>query len=237
MAEVCKHPFQSHVNHFPVTYNNKVAYQLSWSLSVDPLYILMEYAVHGSLKDFLHDCDIVVKKLNMAPHVARFRKHAPSMRTCSSVSSTYPLLVDKTPLSAQNSVFTPADTPTTASKGDRFEFPLTATHQHKMRERFVTQDSGFFSDTNSVDAHHMACVKDGTSTPVAHTVVPLSHDYINSKGLIYMEDVQNFALQIACGLQHLEDIGVGLYVCGCVTVCRIIIMKILFISNRLYTVI
>lgn len=34
---------------------------------------------------------------------------------------------------------------------------------------------------------------------------PLIHDYINSKGLLYMEDVTNFALQLARGLKHLED--------------------------------
>ena len=48
----------------------------------------------------------------------------------------------------------------------------------------------------------------GITTPVAHTVSPLSHDYVNSKGLVYMEDVMNFALQIACGLQHLQNMQV-----------------------------
>ena len=48
----------------------------------------------------------------------------------------------------------------------------------------------------------------GMTTPVAHTVSPLSHDYVNSKGLVYMEDVMNFALQIACGLQHLQNMQV-----------------------------
>ena len=53
----------------------------------------------------------------------------------------------------------------------------------------------------------------GMTTPIAHTVSPLAHDYVNSKGLVYMEDVMNFALQIACGLQHLQNMQVY---CHCV---------------------
>ena len=49
----------------------------------------------------------------------------------------------------------------------------------------------------------------GTTMPLAHSVAPIGHDYINTKGLVYMEDVHNFALQIACGLQHLASMQVG----------------------------
>lgn len=45
----------------------------------------------------------------------------------------------------------------------------------------------------------------GTATPLAHTLVPITHDYVNCKGLVYMEDVENFALQIASGLKHLSE--------------------------------
>lgn len=48
----------------------------------------------------------------------------------------------------------------------------------------------------------------GMATPMAHSVSPLSHDYVNSKGLVYMEDVMNFALQISCGLKHLQNMQV-----------------------------
>lgn len=66
-------------------------------------------------------------------------------------------------------------------------------------------------------AHHP-----GTAVPLAHSVAPIGHDYINTKGLVYMEDVHNFALQIACGLQHLATMqvkppvveGVVISVCG-----------------------
>ena len=56
-------------------------------------------------------------------------------------------------------------------------------------------------------AHHPS-----TAVPLAHSVAPIGHDYINSKGLVYMEDVHNFALQIACGLQHLASMEVCVYI-------------------------
>ena len=46
------------------------------------------------------------------------------------------------------------------------------------------------------------------AVPLAHSVAPIGHDYLNTKGLVYMEDVHNFALQIACGLQHLASMQV-----------------------------
>jgi hypothetical protein len=63
-------------------------------------------------------------------------------------------------------------------------------------------------------AHH----PDTAPVPLAHSVTPIGHDYINTKGLVYMEDVHNFALQIACGLQHLANMQViahSLALCGC----------------------
>ena len=53
-------------------------------------------------------------------------------------------------------------------------------------------------------AHH----PDTAPVPLAHSITPIGHDYINTKGLVYMEDVHNFALQIACGLQHLANMQV-----------------------------
>ena len=55
-------------------------------------------------------------------------------------------------------------------------------------------------------AHH----PNATALPLAHTIAPIGHDYLNTKGLVYMEDVHNFALQIACGLQHLASMQVSL---------------------------
>ena len=171
-----------------------------------PVYMIIEYANHGSLKDFLKCCEEAVLKLNHIPQVQQsFR----SCRTSStnSGSSTYPHFVFKLPLSAQNSVFSSAGTPTAlipSASSSRFDLS-SANHEQSSREdRLVTQDSGFFGE--NVDQAAFNGASGGVLT--AHTVAPLTHDYVNSKGLLYMEDVQNFALQIACGLKHLEEIQV-----------------------------
>ena len=170
--------------------------------------MIIEYANHGSLKDFLRSCEESVLKLNHIPQVQQsFR----SSRTSStnSGSSTYPHLVFKLPLSAQNSVFSSSGTPTALippASSNSFDFSYTH-HQISREARLVTQDSGFFGE--NVDQAAFNDASGGALT--AHTVAPLTHDYVNSKGLLYMEDVQNFALQIACGLKHLEDIQVRKY--------------------------
>ena len=159
--------------------------------------MVIEYARYGSLKDFLKQCEQVVLQLNHVPQVLRYKSHSP----CSSCS-TYPQLVDsKTQLNFYSGVFTPdsVSTPSTGTTG-MFQFPPTK--QSKMtRERLTTQDSGF-GDYSPQVAFSDALVDDSL---IAHSVAPLTHDYVNSKGLLYMEDVQNFALQIACGLKHLEE--------------------------------
>ena len=120
--------------------------------------------------------------------------------------------MDKSQLCSQHSgggVFSPDTTvtPSTAAGGGVFEFPPTGKAVHLTRERLTTQDSGFYGETTDYQAAFND-VLDGT-VPMAHSVAPLTHDYINSKGLLYVEDVQNFALQIACGLKHLEESQVG----------------------------
>lgn len=157
--------------------------------------MIIEYAMYGSLRDFLRQCEEAVRSLNHIPTITRCNSQARSM-SCSSSSSAYPLIVnDKPPLSAQNSVFS-AGTPSSHRK---FVFP--SSH----RQRLQTQDSGCFSEA---EESSLTAYIPGLQ-PMAHTVCPLTHDYINTKGLIFMEDVQNFALQIACGLQHLENMQVS----------------------------
>ena len=71
----------------------------------------------------------------------------------------------------------------TTTKGV-FEFP-PAKRSTLTRERLTTQDSGFGECTPQ--AAFSDAVADEAS--VANTVAPLTHDYVNTKGLIYMEDV------------------------------------------------
>ena len=150
----------------------------------------MEYAIYGNLKAFLRECEEAVRGLNHLPTIARSKSRSHST---TSTSSTYPLLLhEKTSLSRQNSVF--SDTP---NEFRTFVFPVPP-HSR-------IQDGGAFVE--SLEAQQTAHAP-GMATPMAHTVSPLSHDYVNSKGLVYMEDVMNFALQIACGLQHLQNMQV-----------------------------
>lgn len=158
-----------------------------------PLCLIVEYAIYGNLKGFLQECEQAVRGLNHLPIITRSKSRSNST---TSTSSTYPLLLhEKTPISRQNSVF--SDTPNECRK---FTFPVPPPRQY-----LRSQDGGVFGE--SVEALQTAHAP-GVSMPLAHTVSPLSHDYINTKGLVYMEDVQNFALQIACGLQHLRNIQV-----------------------------
>ena len=151
--------------------------------------------MYGSLKDYLIECKEVVRKLNHTPRVMGFRR---SLRLRSSVSSCNPAQRgEKLPLSQQSSVFSDISlTSRTNSVSADSEMALSTAGM--MRARCLTQDSGFCGDLMKCD------------TPAASTPDQLTHDYINCKGLLYMEDVMNFAYQIACGLQHLENLGVQL---------------------------
>ena len=51
----------------------------------------------------------------------------------------------------------------------------------------------------------------GKLSPLAHGVWPLRHDYINSPRMLSIEDISNFALQIASGLSHLKSVKVIYY--------------------------
>ena len=109
--------------------------------------------------------------------------------SCSSFSSTQQLVVQH-----NSSVFTPGN-----GGHQQFVFPFPSPPSAKLS---TSSTSG--TADNKETAHHP-----NTSVPLAHSVAPIGHDYINSKGLVYMEDVHNFALQIACGLQHLASLQVN----------------------------
>eukprot|EP00731_Ephydatia_muelleri_P021008 Em0013g735a len=155
-----------------------------------PLYVIIEFAMHGSLRSFLHSCEEAVLKLNHQPIITRKRSRSGSSST-SSISSTQHLLSARFPLSDQ----TDSAPPPTDTQG-QFTF-LSKSH-----------DSGYCSSSEQLpEDHRVAHPKTETKSPV-HTTTPLTMDYTNCRGLIHMEDVQNFALQIASGLRHLEAMEV-----------------------------
>ena len=144
-----------------------------------PLCIIIEFAMHGSLRSFLNTCEEAVLKLNHQPIITRKRSRFGSS---SSTSSTHNLLSARVPTSAN----TPSDSKM------HFTFPPTAESGGELLpEEYRVAHAGV------------------TATPFAHTVAPITTDYVNCRGLIHMEDVQNFALQIASGLKHLEAMDVS----------------------------
>lgn len=174
-----------------------------------PVCLIVEYATYGNLRDFLRQCEEVVLSLNHLPHIPRNR-YADCYKACydvicstsalsfrsrtrtfsaSSTCSTQPLITRQ-----DSSVFTPGSGQT------HFVFPSPTGHV----------SSGSCSSSNGelkLTAQHPSAA----AVPLAHSVAPIGHDYLNTKGLVYMEDVHNFALQIACGLQHLANMQVQLH--------------------------
>lgn len=179
-----------------------------------PIYLIVEYAAHGSLKDYVCECGDVLKKLNHIPHIAALSRrshHRPSLTSCTS---------SRLPLSQQSSVFsdislssrTTYNPSPTSSQPPSLSVCLeqstaataaatssTGTAAVVPRSRCLTQDSGFCGEAG----------KNDTQLSLETAASTTSRDYINCKGILYMEDVLNFALQIACGLQHLEELEVG----------------------------
>lgn len=159
-------------------------------LNGGPLCLIVEYAMHGNLRNFLKSCKDAALSLNHHPIIVRNRTHSESY-------STIPSSQDIPNLSM-------------TSGSSHFSCSMSCSKKHypgHHTPECAFQDSGY---EGSVDfcpekrvAHH-----NGTATPVAHTLAPIMHDYINCKGLVYMEDVENFALQIASGLKHLSEMEI-----------------------------
>ena len=78
----------------------------------------------------------------------------------------------------------------------------------------LTRDNSLLSEqSDSVFSDNVAYMPESVDsyqkpyTP-ASDIVSLSRDYASSPGLLVNEDIVNFALQIAYGLQHLEKLNV-----------------------------
>ena len=141
--------------------------------------IIMEYAAHGSLKDFLKTCKETVLTLNHQPAVIGKGFHETSGSSNHMVGTCNTANVDMT---------------LCCDQGDQTSTSLNA----RRRPLLIKQDSGF---SGSVDM--------ASPSLHTHTTTSLTMDYTNCRGLIHMEDVQNFVLQIASGLRHLEAMEVN----------------------------
>ena len=151
-------------------------------LTGNPLYLIVEFAMYGSLQNFLKECEEAVLCLNHTPHVA----YKTGQYQSSSDSPTFmsqPLEFshgssssEKTTLSHQSSSAATSTATKMCEQGDKLAYESDAT----------------------VVGSSAQAVYDSLSAPI-------THDYVNSKGPLYVEDVQSFALQIASGLRHLEQ--------------------------------
>ena len=193
-----------------------------------PLYLIVEFAAYGNLKNFLKECQDVLFSLNHIPHVFHRNGLHQSCSSCSS-SSSYPFLAQRpsfysgTPTSCTNehvrllsqrsrfdsgiSTGTPVSDSTLANFDTTFDFSRTASPD-------TCPDSNVGGEIYEVPSSAYLDFD-------ADSVAPLMHDYVNCKGLLYMEDVTNFALQLARGLKHLEDIKVSKFYSE---VCEIVIV-------------
>ena len=122
--------------------------------------------------------------LNHQPLILRKKSRTES---CSSASSSQPLLSAKS-----------------ATGGQEFSFSSDAHVRYISHPPpLVNQES--VEGLVYVPEDQRVAHAEGTS---AHITPALTHDYLNCKGLMYMEDIKTFAHQIASGLQHLETMEV-----------------------------
>lgn len=142
----------------------------------------MEYAQYGNLHEFLKHC-----RPTRFPH---YIQTSSSLSSCSSPgcsSHARPHL----PLSAQVSDATTHTYLHFSSSG--VSEVATPTNSFKLS----TSSIGSFS-------HQISYL-----VPMAHHVCPLLHDYVNMPTKIGTGDFQNFAFQIASGLDHLNKMKVS----------------------------
>lgn len=165
-----------------------------------PVCLIMEYAEHGNLYDFLKKC------LPMLPHKRLQSTHS-SNSSCSSsspfVSRHTPLnsLTSHLPLSAQTSLYSNATTHT------YIHFP-TRTQSEVTTPPCVSPTTPFTElATNQFDSFAYTVT---TLSPLAHQLWPLVHNYINVPTKLNTRDLHNFALQIVSGLEHLNNMKVNI---------------------------
>jgi hypothetical protein len=165
-----------------------------------PLCVIMEYAEHGNLHSFLKEC---------SPSQSRYKHNSNSSTSSTSSSPSCPLmkhvplshqtsLSSHTPLSAQASITT-AHTYLHCSTGGHYTDSPTISC---LSPKTIFSHSTNTTFNNITD--HLTSLM-----PTAHQVWPLLHDYIRIPTRLNPDDFYNFALQIASGLEHLNDMKVG----------------------------
>jgi len=158
--------------------------------------------MYGRLKDYLLECRRVVTHSSHLPiHIANtteptFHSKERLLRTVqvqfSSTSSGYGSMIGKYLTESQGSIGS-------ASHSRESQDNLYSSSVDTMATDGVFEVA---SDCRNVCDEPEYLYQPNTE---------LSCEYINSPGLIYEEDVINFAVQIASGLEHLERLKVHIY--------------------------
>lgn len=148
--------------------------------------------MYGNLQTFLKECADVVSQLNHAPRVVNKNEHGQWCTSCSYSSSIYNSFPQKpsSNLDSPSSASSYVDVSNISiAESKLYESPYELTLNHQEVSSYLFQ----------------SCALAAKAANDSTTAAAVTHDYINSKGFLYMEDVQNFALQIASGLKHLEE--------------------------------
>ncbi|XP_065920975.1 platelet-derived growth factor receptor alpha-like isoform X2 [Dysidea avara] len=148
-------------------------------------YIILEYCMYGKLNDYLRNCQEALVQLGL-PIISVNLHETPEFVRKSSNSTDYVNILQSNSSSS------------------------TYLNLHQV----LTRDSSLLSiQGDSVFSDNVAYVPESMDsynkpwTPVSE-IISLSRDYLNSPGLLFNEDIVNFALQIAYGLQHLEKLKI-----------------------------
>ena len=219
MGSCCNLPcFLPYLIQFFITFINM------FSFLEGPTYLILEYASHGSLKQFLQSC--LPDSFDHAHHHSSGSSSGYSSGGSSFISSRAPLsaqnsIISRPPLSAQNSVISrpPLSAQTSIFSNTSFTFSAYSTRGSNSPTRTNTTCSSPCADNSP--QHECTCqeledereevfvaVADALEPTPAHKLLPLNHDYINTPQPLLLDDVQNFALQIASGLEHLKKMKV-----------------------------
>lgn len=163
----------------------------------------MEHALYGNLHDFLKHC--------RPPLFPSQRSSASYNVTMSPLSSSF---------SSSCSSPSSSSTPFLPSADRSSHLPLSAQLSNSTTHTYLQFSSEVTTPPPSLDQFSLDEGVKGKSVfdtfsqqvfdllPPAHSVCPLSHDYINVPCTIRNGDFLNFAFQIASGLDHLKKMNV-----------------------------
>ena len=147
-------------------------------------YILLEYCMFGKLKDYLQSCDDVLMELELPVKLSDYTDNVQGLNH----SVEY--------INILQSNYTRYNSSSKIQTKDSKESSMLN----------VPSDSGYGDSIayvpESIDSGY-------TSQSICGSLLPVSRDYANSPGVLYNQDITNFALQIAHGLQHLESLKVA----------------------------